>query len=80
MIMDNEDKSAAALNLLTNRVLFDFISLQVDSGRMTVAEAKALVRFSADEVIKGAPSLHDEVKGLATLIANRFDETDYGQA
>ncbi|ESZ88230.1 MAG: hypothetical protein Q27BB25_05120 [Blastomonas sp. CACIA14H2] len=80
MIMDNEDKSAAALNLLTNRVLFDFISLQVDAGRMTVAEAKALVRFSADEVIKGAPDLHDEVKGLAILIANRFDETDYGQA
>jgi hypothetical protein len=75
--MDDESKSAAALSLLTNRVLFDFISLQVDSGRMSVAQAKALVRFSADEVIKGAPALHDEVKALATLIANRFDETDY---
>jgi hypothetical protein len=75
--MDDENKSAAALSLLTNRVLFDFISLQVDSGRMSVAQAKALVRFSADEVIKGAPTLHDEVKALATLIANRFDETDY---
>ncbi len=66
-----------ALLLLTNRVLMDFISLQVDAGRMTVEEAKALVRFSATEVKRGAQNLEGEVDFFADVLSGRFAETPY---
>lgn len=69
-----------ALLLLTNRILLDFISLQVDSGAMTVAQAKNLVSFSATEVKRGAPSLTDQVDFFSEVIRRRFDETDYSKS
>jgi len=66
-----------ALMLLTNRILLDFISLQVDRGQFSREEAKKLVRFSSEEVKRGAPALSDRVDFFADVLVNRFDETEY---
>jgi len=67
-----------ALTLLTNRILLDYISLQVDAGAMSVDQAKKLVEFSAVEVKRGAPRLEPSVDFFADIIKRRFDETKYG--
>lgn len=69
-----------ALLLLSNRILLDFISLQVDAGLMTVGQAKSLVDFSAAEVKRGAPALVQQVDFFADVIKRRFDETDYSNS
>ena len=77
MDIETRLRQAEALNLLTNRVLMDMISLQVDAGNMTVDFAKSLVRFSAVEVIRGAAQLKPEVDFFSNVMVNRFDETVY---
>ncbi len=78
--MNDESRIRAdeALTLLTNRILLDFISLQVDSGKMTVEEAKALIRFSATEVVRGGSEVAEEVNFFADVFIRRFDDTQYG--
>ena len=66
-----------ALLLLSNRILLDYISLQIDRGLFALEDAKKLVRFSASEVKRGAPGLSERVDFFADVLVNRFDETDY---
>lgn len=75
--MDTRLRQAEALNLLTNRILMDFISLQVDSGQMPIEAAKSLLRFSANEVLRGSPALKPELDYFTDVMVHRFDETDY---
>ena len=77
MDIETRLRQAEALNLLTNRILMDMISLQVDAGIMTVDGVKSLVRFSATEVIRGAAQLKPEVDYFSDVMVNRFDETIY---
>lgn len=74
---DDRSKEDQALSLLTNRMLLDYISLQVDAGHLPLASAKKLLRFSADEVKRGAPWLEAQVDFFANVIERRFDETPY---
>ena len=67
-----------ALLLLTNRIVLDYISLQVDSGAFPLEEAKRLVRYSANEVKRGAPSLAGRVDFFADVFVDRFAKTTYG--
>ncbi len=77
MSQDRIDEGQA-LSLLTNRILLDYISLQVDTGAMSIDQAKKLVEFSAVEVKRGAPTLKQSVDFFADIIKRRFDETKYG--
>lgn len=77
--LDDRVSEDEALSLLTNRILLDYISLQVDSGRLPLEDAKQLVSFSADEVKRGAPWLSAKVDFFAEVIKRRFDETPYGE-
>jgi hypothetical protein len=78
-MLDNETRlrQAEAFALLTNRILLDYISLQIDSGKMTRKEAKQLTAFSAEQVVKGSPSLKPEVDFFRDVTLRRFDETKY---
>lgn len=75
--LDDRFSEDEALSLLTNRILLDYISLQVDSGRLPLEDAKRLVGFSAAEVKRGAPWLSEKVDFFADVIKRRFDETPY---
>lgn len=75
--LDDRFSEDEALSLLTNRILLDYISLQVDAGRLPVEDAKQLVGFSANEVKRGAPWLSEKVDFFADVIKRRFDETPY---
>jgi hypothetical protein len=68
-------REAEALNLLTNRILMDYLSLQIDGGQASVEGVKRLVAFSANEVIRGAPNLEVEARYFEKVLSARFDET-----
>jgi hypothetical protein len=80
--MDAETRlrQTEALNLLTNRILMDFLSLQIDKGLMTLKDAKALLQFSEREVIRGASQYEPEVNYFAKVLADRFDSTFEGRS
>jgi hypothetical protein len=69
MAMDKEEQ---ALLLLTNRLLFDWISLMVDQGRVDRNLVDRLIDFSAQEVVKGAPWVETEVQSFADLFKQRL--------
>lgn len=66
------DKDAQALLLLTNRVLFDYLSIKVSEGTYKRAAIENLISFSADEVAKGAPWVEAEVRQFAALFQERL--------
>jgi hypothetical protein len=78
--LDQRLREAEALNLLTNRILMDFLSLQIDAGSATLDGVKALVAFSAAEVVRGSPVLNTEVRYFERVMLNRFDETFSSEA
>lgn len=77
MDIETRLRQSEALTLLTNRLLMDYISLQIDSGRWSVEEAKALVRFSSQEVICGSSQLAPEVEFFRDILTQRIDQTQY---
>lgn len=66
------DKETQALLLFTNRMLMDLISIGVDTGKLEKDLITRLVSFSADEVVKGAPWLDDEVRFFERLTLERL--------
>lgn len=68
-------RETEAMNLLTNRILMDFLSLQIDSGNASLEGVKKLVDFSSDEVLRGAPAYEQEVRYFQQVLTQRFDET-----
>ncbi len=68
-------REAEALNLITNRILMDYLSLQVDSGNATLEGVKRLIAFSAAEVLRGSPALEQEVRFFEQVLTDRFDQT-----
>lgn len=66
------DKDAQALLLLTNRMFLDYLSIKVSEGTYKRAAVEALIRFSEDEVVKGAPWLEEEVRQFAALTRERL--------
>jgi hypothetical protein len=68
-------REVEALNLLTNRILMDYLSLQIDSGQASLDGVKRLVSFSAAEVLRGAPGLEQEVRFFEKVLVDRFDQT-----
>jgi hypothetical protein len=66
------DKESQALLLFTNRLLMDLISIGVDTGALDRSLVSQLITFSADEVVKGAPWLEDEVRFFEKLTAERL--------
>jgi hypothetical protein len=78
--LDQRLREAEALNLLTNRILMDFLSLQIDAGSAALDGVKALVAFSAAEVVRGSPVLNTEVRYFERVMLNRFDETFSSEA
>jgi hypothetical protein len=78
MDLETRVRQVEALNLLTNRVLMDMLSLQVDSGAISLDHIKSLLKFSAQEVLRGAPQYKPEVDYFSEVMADRFDETFSG--
>lgn len=72
---DQRLRDAEALNLLTNRILMDYLSLQIDSGHATLEGVKRLIAFSSSEVVRGAQGLEREVRFFERVLTDRFDET-----
>lgn len=68
-------REAEALNLLTNRILMDFLSLQIDSKAADLDAVKRLIAFSASEVVRGSPALEGETRFFEKVLVERFDET-----
>jgi hypothetical protein len=68
-------RETEALNLMTNRILMDYLSLQIDSGHASLEGVKRLVAFSASEVLRGAPNLENEVRFFEKVLIDRFDQT-----
>ena len=68
-------RETEALNLLTNRILMDYLSLQIDSGAASLDGIKQLVAFSANEVVHGSPILEAETRFFEKVLADRFDQT-----
>jgi len=68
-------REAEALNLLTNRLLVDYLSLQIESGAASLEGVKTLVAFSAKEVVRGSPALNDETRYFEKVLIDRFDAT-----
>lgn len=68
-------REAEALTLITNRILMDFLSLQVDSGQASLEGVKRLISFSADEVLRGSPGHEQEVRFFEKALIDRFDQT-----
>lgn len=66
------DKDEQALLLLTNRMLLDYLSIKVSEGTYQRAAVEALITFSENEVIKGAPWLAAEVRQFARLTRDRL--------
>lgn len=72
---DGQLREVQALGLLTNRILMDFLSLQIDSGAASVEGLKRLISFSADEVCRGSPSMEHEVRALEVALIEKFETT-----
>lgn len=72
-------REVEALTLLTNRVLMDYLSLQVDGGKAALDGMKQLIAFSANEVIRGSNALEPEVRFFEKVLVNRFTETFTGR-
>jgi hypothetical protein len=70
--MSAMDKDTKALLLLTNRMLLDWLSLEVDRGRIERERADWMIDFSADQVVKGAPDVEQQVRWMAELFKNRL--------
>lgn len=68
-------REAEALNLLTNRILMDYLSLQIDAGHASLDGVKQLIAFSANEVVRGSAPLEKEVRFFERVLSERFDET-----
>lgn len=68
-------RQAEALALLTNRLLIDYLSLQVAEGKALLSGVKELIAFSATEVIRGAPAYETEVRDFERLLQSKFDQT-----
>jgi hypothetical protein len=68
-------REVEALNLLTNRILMDYLSLQIDSGQASLDGVKRLIAFSANEVLRGSPAYEQEVRFFEKVMVDRFDET-----
>lgn len=77
MTADDESRlrEVEALSLLTNRILMDYLSLQIESGQASLAGVKRLVGFSAAEVVRGSPGYEPEVRFFEKVMVDRFDET-----
>ena len=75
MTEDKRLREAEALNLLTNRILMDYLALQVDAGAATLNGVKRLIEFSAAEVLRGAPNYESEVRYFERVMTERFDQT-----
>lgn len=74
------DKDAEALLLLTNRVLFDYLSIKVSEGTYPRAAVEKLISFSEDEVVKGAPWLEAECRQFGALLRERLAPEPNGEA
>ena len=72
---DRRLREAEALNLLTNRILMDYLSLQIDAGHASLDGVKRLVAVSAEEVVRGSAALEKEVRFFERVLVDRFDET-----
>lgn len=70
--LDQRLRELEALNLLTNRMLNDLISLQVSSGAYNRDTVLRLIRFSADQVIAGSPHTRELVDFYADVTAQRM--------
>lgn len=68
-------REVEALNLLTNRMFMDFLSLQIDAGHASLDGVKQMMRFSASEVLKGSAGYEQEVRFFEKVLIDRFDET-----
>ena len=68
-------REAEALNLLTNRILMDYLSLQVDGGQAALDGIKRLIGFSADEVVGASKGLEPEVRFFEKVLVERFTQT-----
>jgi hypothetical protein len=68
-------RETEALNLITNRILMDYLSLKVDAGDAALEGVKRLIAFSADEVLRGSPEHEKEVRFFEKVMIDRFDET-----
>ena len=73
--LDQRLRETEALNLMTNRILMDYLSLQIDGGHASLEGVKRLVAFSANEVLRGAPNLENEVRFFQKVMVERFDQT-----
>jgi hypothetical protein len=74
-VSDQRLREAEALSLLTNRILMDYLSLQIDSGQASLDGIKQLIAFSANEVVRGSSPLEKEVRFFERVLSDRFDET-----
>lgn len=72
---DQRLREAEALNLLTNRILVDYLSLQIDEGRASLAGVKRLIAFSATEVVRGSADHAVDVRFFEKVLTDRFDQT-----
>lgn len=72
-------REAEALNLLTNRIVMDFLSLQIEAGNVSLAGVKQMIRFSATEVLKGSAGYEQEIRFFENVLVDRFDETFAGR-
>jgi len=68
-------REAEALNLITNRILMDFLSLQIEAGHASLDGVKRLIAFSATEVVRGSQGLESEVRFFERVMIDRFDQT-----
>lgn len=65
--------------MLALRLQLDSLSLRVDRGEMTRADAKSLVRCSATEVVRGSPHLETTIKDVLGALLDKFDEAEHSQ-
>ena len=72
------DKDAEALLLLTNRLLMDFLSVQVSTGVYKREGVTKLIDFSAQEVVRGSPHLQNQVGFFAELLKERLADEPEG--
>lgn len=76
---DQRIREAEALTLITNRVLMDYLSLQIDSGQASLDGVKRLIAFSANEVLRASPTYEQEVRHFEKVLVERFDQTFAGR-
>jgi len=77
--LEDRLRDLEALTLLTNRVLYDFVSIQISNGTLDRDSIVALLRFSENQVVQGAPWLEETLRPMADTLRDRLapapDET-----